>query len=161
MLQLKECLNKNYLATYTKTIISSFCAGNQQQDAHELLVTVLNTLQDIKIPVPASNNIATADVIDHPSGGGKTHGETESHNGGGKKGKQKKAGKSIFYSGSGSSLQCNSTNSLSSSSSSFVSNGFRSSPSKTDYTDSGAGLGSSFNKGATNIQLSHLPAGKI
>ena len=149
------------MTTYTKTIISSFCAGNQQQDAHELLVTVLNTLQDIKIPVPASNNIATADVIDHPSGGGKTHGETESHNGGGKKGKQKKTGKSIFYSGSGSSIQCNSTNSLSSSSSSFVSNGFRSSPSKTDYTDSGAGLGSSFNKGATNIQLGHLPAGKI
>ena len=81
----------------------------------------MNTLQDIKIPVPAISNIATNDVIDHGSTI-KSHCEVENHNGG-KKGKQKKTGKSIFYPGSGSNVNCNPPNS--SSSGSHVSNGFR------------------------------------
>ena len=93
----------------------------------------MNTLQDIKIPVPATNNIATTDVIDHASAS-KSHGEMENHNGGGKKGKQKKSGKSIFYPGSGSNVNCNPPNS--SSSNSFVSNGFRASP-KSDQVEQG------------------------
>ena len=116
----------------------------------------MNTLQDIKIPVPVTNNIATTDVIDHALVGGKGHSELENHNGGGKKGKQKKSGKSIFYSGSGSSIQCNTPNSLSSSSSSFVSNGFRSSPSKSDQLDSGA----VYTKGASTNLHGHVPGGE-
>ena len=100
--------------------------GNQQQDAHELLVTVLNTLQDIKIPVPVQNNTAT-DVIDHAISG-RSQGEIESHNGGVKKGKQKKTGKSIFYPGVVSIAHSNTTT-TSSSSTTTVSNGVRSSSS--------------------------------
>ena len=100
--------------------------GNQQQDAHELLVTVLNTLQDIKIPVPVQNNTAT-DVIDHAISG-RGHGEIENHNGGVKKGKQKKTGKSIFYPGVVSIAHSNTTT-TSSSSTTTVSNGVRSSSS--------------------------------
>ena len=121
-----------------KIISYHFIIGNQQQDAHELLVTVLNTLQDIKIPVPTTNNIATTDVIDHASVGCNSQSEKENI-GSGKKGKQKKTSKSIFYTNSGgSSVQCSSSNSLSSSSSSFVSNGFRS-PTKSDQITSGVG----------------------
>ena len=87
-----------------------------------MLVTVLNTLQDIKIPVPVQNNTAT-DVIDHAISG-RGHGEIETHNGGVKKGKQKKAGKSIFYPGAHSN-----TTTTSSSSTTTVSNGVRSSSS--------------------------------
>ena len=108
--------------------------GNQQQDAHELLVTVLNTLQEIKIPVPATNNNAATDVIDHASVVGKSHAEMENHNGISKKGKQKKTGKSIFYPSSGSNINTNTQNV--SSSSSFVSNGFKST-SKSERLDQG------------------------
>lgn len=95
--------------------------GNQQQDAHELLVTVLNTLQDIKIPVPVLNNSAALDVIDHAPNNGKGH-EMEYCNGNGKKGKQKKTGKSIFYPNN-----IHSSNSL-------VSNGYKTN--KQDQTES-------------------------
>ena len=89
-----------------------------------MLVTVLNTLQDIKIPVPVQNNTAT-DVIDHAISG-RGHGEIESHNGGVKKGKQKKTGKSIFYPGVVSIAHSNTTTT---SSTTAVSNGVRSSSS--------------------------------
>ena len=92
------------------------CLGNQQQDAHELLVTVINTLQDIKIPVSVSNNSASSDVIDHVPNVGKGH-EMENCNGSGKKGKQKKTGKSIFYP---NNVHSNA------SSNSIVSNGYKS-----------------------------------
>ena len=85
--------------------------------------------------MPVSNNSATTDVIDHASNVGKSHSEMENHNGGSKKGKQKKTGKSIFYPNSGSTANCNAPSS--SSSSSFVSNGFKSSP-KADQIDSGS-----------------------
>ena len=91
-----------------------------------MLVTVLNTLQDIKIPVPVQNNTAT-DVIDHAISG-RGQGEIESHNGGVKKGKQKKTGKSIFYPGVVSIAHSNTTT-TSSSSTTTVSNGVRSSSS--------------------------------
>ena len=100
--------------------------GNQQQDAHELLVTVLNTLQDIKIPVPPAslNNgsaaaAAAADAVD-----------SSSSKEDGKKSKNKKSGKSIFYSGN-SSQQQQPTNLF------YVSNGLRSSTSKLDQINNG------------------------
>ena len=130
---------KTFLYDFKKSDIDikrNLFLGNQQQDAHELLVTVLNTLQEIKIPVPVTSNNATTDVIDHASVASKSHAEMEHHNGISKKGKQKKTGKSIFYPGSGSSINSNAPN-LSSSSSSFVSNGFRSTA-KLDRIDPGS-----------------------
>ena len=73
---------------------------NQQQDAHELLVTVLNTLKDIKIPVPVIRTIATNDVIDSVSTV-KSHCEAENHNG------EKKGNRKL-------ESHCNSSNSSSS-----------------------------------------------
>ena len=46
--------------------------------------------------MPLANDSAAIDVIDHAPNGGKGH-EMENCNGSGKKGKQKKTGKSIFY----------------------------------------------------------------
>ena len=80
-----------------------------------------NTLQDIKIPVPVLNNSAALDVIDHAPNNGKGH-EMEYCNGNGKKGKQKKTGKSIFYPNN-----IHSSNSL-------VSNGYKTN--KQDQTES-------------------------
>jgi len=116
-------------------------------------VTVLNTLQEIKIPVPVTSNNATTDVIDHASVVGKSHAEMENLNGISKKGKQKKTGKSIFYPGSSSSINSNPSN-LSSSSSSFVSNGFRSSA-KPERIDPG----SQHTKGES-ANYGNMPGGK-
>ena len=89
---------------------------NQQQDAHELLVTVLNTLKDIKMPVPVIRSIATNDVSTV-----KSHCEAENHNG------AKKGNRKI--------LESHSNPSNSSSSGSHMSNSFRFSP-KSDYVKS-------------------------
>ena len=64
-----------------------------------------------------TNNSATSDVIDHVPNTGKGH-EMENCNGSGKKGKQKKTGKSIFYPSN--------VHSNASSSNSSVSNGYKS-----------------------------------
>ena len=62
-----------------------------------------------------SNNSASSDVIDHVPNVGKGH-EMENCNGSGKKGKQKKTGKSIFYPNVHSNASSNS----------IVSNGYKS-----------------------------------
>jgi len=87
--------------------------GNQQQDAHELLVTVLNTLQDIKIPAPSpapnwasdghANGVDAVDSAEPPPVVAASQ----------KKSSKKKSGKSIFYGGSqNNSLLVNVSNGL-------------------------------------------------
>ena len=70
--------------------------------------------------MPLANDSAAIDVIDHAPNGGKGH-EMENCNGSGKKGKQKKTGKSIFY-----QANVHSNTSNISSSNSIVSNGYKS-----------------------------------
>ena len=115
-------------------------------------MTVLNTLQDIKIPVPVTCNNATADVIDHASVVAKSQAEADIHNGFGKKGKLKKSGKSIFYPGSGSNINSNAANV--SSSSSYVSNGFRSTI-KSERIETGIQ-----NPKAESANYANIPGGK-
>ena len=70
--------------------------------------------------MPSTNDSSSLDVIDHAPNAGKGH-EIENCNGSGKKSKQKKTGKSIFYQ---ANIHCNTSNI--SSSNSIVSNGYKS-----------------------------------
>jgi len=122
--------------------------GNQQQDAHELLVTVLNTLQDIKIPVPPqqqqqSSNLANGslDAVDGPAAAAGCGMMSSSAAAGGvmtakdeKKSNKKRGGKSIFYSNSSSSSQHQTSGG---GNLFYVSNGLRSSTSKLDQINNG------------------------